>query len=105
MYPLSKKVSHLFGCGYSRWAPGTVGSAGACILWPLEILCPEFLLMPLWIMLCIMSVWVCYDVIDENVDKDPQWIVIDEAIAVWFIQVFYNGLCSMSWCVAHHICK
>lgn len=96
----SKYIASLGGVGYSRWAPGTMGSLGAVIFWPLWCIVPSFLHIGIWITLFFMSLWVCFDSMHEEEDVDPSWIVIDEALAVWLIPVFFAGRFSSAWIVA-----
>jgi phosphatidylglycerophosphatase A len=97
---MSKAVLHLFGLGLSPFAPGTVGSLGAAALWPLWMLLPVNYLWPLWILLATLALWCCYRHVDTRVDRDPSWVVLDEAIAVWMIPVFFQGQWSSAWLVA-----
>jgi phosphatidylglycerophosphatase A len=74
-----------FGCGYSRFAPGTVGSFAAIVIaWPLAragfgrvhfLVLAFALLYP-----AIRSATI---VANESGRKDPQIIVVDEVLGQW----------------------
>jgi phosphatidylglycerophosphatase A len=74
-----------FGCGYSPFAPGTVGSLAAILLaWPLSLLGfgrIHFLILAL--ALLYPAVRSASTVAAESGRKDPQVIVIDEVLGQW----------------------
>jgi phosphatidylglycerophosphatase A len=74
-----------FGCGYSPFAPGTVGSLAAILLaWPLSFLGfgrIHFLILAL--ALLYPAVRAASTVATESGRKDPQVIVIDEVLGQW----------------------
>jgi phosphatidylglycerophosphatase A len=74
-----------FGCGYSPFAPGTVGSLAAILLaWPLSRLGfgrIHFLILAL--ALLYPAVRSASTVAAESGRKDPQVVVIDEVLGQW----------------------
>jgi phosphatidylglycerophosphatase A len=74
-----------FGCGYSPFAPGTVGSLAAILLaWPLSLLGfgrIHFLILALAFL--YPAVRSASTVATESGRKDPQVIVIDEVLGQW----------------------
>ncbi len=74
-----------FGCGYSRFAPGTVGSLGALVVaWPLAragFNSLYFLILSL--ALLYPAIRAAGIVAAETHRKDPQFIVIDEVLGQW----------------------
>lgn len=73
-----------FGSGLSKWAPGTVGSLLAAVLW-------WFLLadLPIWAQLLVivigfeLGVYASNWMIANTGVKDPGYIVWDEFIGMW----------------------
>ncbi len=74
-----------FGCGYSRFAPGTVGSLAAILIaWPLSRLgfgSLYFLILSL--ALLYPAIRAAGIVAVESGKKDPQIVVIDEVLGQW----------------------
>jgi len=74
-----------FGCGYSPFAPGTVGSLAAILLaWPLSLLGfgrIHFLILAL--ALLYPAVRSASTLATQSGRKDPQVIVIDEVLGQW----------------------
>jgi phosphatidylglycerophosphatase A len=74
-----------FGCGFSPFAPGTVGSlAAVAIAWPLSrlgFLGPHFLVLSL--ILLYPGIRAAGIVAAESGRKDPQFVVIDEVLGQW----------------------
>jgi len=70
-----------FGLGYSKFAPGTVASFAACLLF-------YFFEMPIWvaipaiILLFLLGIRSS-DVLETKYEKDASCIVIDEVVGVW----------------------
>lgn len=79
-------VASWLGCGYARWAPGTVGSLAACFValalahyagwrpWRLALL-SALLLAP--------AVWAAGRVVQAGESRDPRWVVVDEVLGQW----------------------
>jgi len=74
-----------FGCGYSRFAPGTVGSLAAILIaWPLSLLGFSRLhFLVLALALLYPAVRAASIMALASGRKDPQIIVIDEVIGQW----------------------
>jgi phosphatidylglycerophosphatase A len=75
-----------FGCGYSPFAPGTVGSLAAILIaWPLSRIGfsrLHFLILSLALLYpAIRSATI---VARESHRKDPQFVVVDEVLGQWF---------------------
>jgi len=70
-----------FGLGFSKFAPGTVASIAACLLF-------YFLKMPIWIsipmiiLFFFLGIWTA-NVLEEKYEKDASCIVIDEVVGMW----------------------
>lgn len=74
-----------FGCGYSRVAPGTVGSLAAILLaWPLSrIGLGRIHFLILAFALLYPAVRAASIVAADSRRKDPQVVVIDEVLGQW----------------------
>ena len=84
------------GSGYSKIAPGTVGSLVAAFSWPVWLMLAPSVQWLLWIIVFVFSNYCCHVALNaegnsvgmvNKKDKahDPSWIVIDEACAVFLI--------------------
>jgi phosphatidylglycerophosphatase A len=79
-------ISTWFGCGYSRAAPGTVGSATAI---GIAILIEYYAgWRPLWfaalaIVASAPAVWAASETARQAKIKDPQFVVVDEVVGQW----------------------
>lgn len=91
---LAKAVATFFGAGYSPIAPGTAGAFLAMLLvWPV---CSGSLSIGVSFtaILVILSVVgfivgvLCTNILETEWGKDPQRIVIDEAVGVWIAFLF-----------------
>src|SRR5688572_28978667 len=75
-----------FGCGYARFAPGTVGSAGALpFAWAIQSTGIPWAL-PLASLLvfalgCRLAALHLAEI--RAAEGDPQWIVLDEVAGTW----------------------
>lgn len=70
-----------FGLGFSKFAPGTVASVAACLLF-------YFIEMPIWISIPIIIILFFLgirsaDVLETKYEKDASCIVIDEVVGMW----------------------
>lgn len=81
-----KALGTLFGVGFAKFAPGTVGSAVAAILF--------FLLHLHWIV-AVLSIIILFfagiksaDVLEKVYEKDASCIVIDELVGMWIALLF-----------------
>lgn len=74
-----------FGLGYSPKAPGTVGSLGALALWAgLSCIFRPPWILPVCLALCLgLSILCIPPYLQASSEKDPQQIVIDEAIGLF----------------------
>jgi len=87
---MKTKASWLFatvgGCGYSPFAPGTLGSLVAILIaWPLSRIGfgrIHFLILSL--ALLYPAIRAASIVATESKRKDPQFVVIDEVLGQWF---------------------
>jgi len=67
-----------FGCGYSKFAPGTVGTLGTL---PFAYFLHAFGLVPYWVgtvVVTLVGVWASGRVASELGVEDPQSVVVDE---------------------------
>jgi phosphatidylglycerophosphatase A len=84
-----------FGTGYSKVAPGTVGSLlGFFLFLPLQEL-PLFYALPLWSALFGAGVYASNAAIHFLGEKDPKSVVIDEIAAI--ILVLFLVPASLPW--------
>lgn len=81
-----------FGCGYSKVAPGTVGTLGALpFAYFLHTLGP----LPYWlgtVLVTLGGVWASTRVAEELGVEDPQSVVIDEVSGVMIALGLASGL-------------
>ena len=70
-------------------APGTVGSIFALIIW--WIFSPAISsMLILLVLITLLSYYTISIVLKDTDDKDPQYIVIDEAIGMWISVLFIS---------------
>jgi phosphatidylglycerophosphatase A len=95
--PAAILLATWFGCGYSPFAPGTVGSAAALAI---GILLHEYLGAPWWSFLALAAIWFApalwaADATAAAVKrKDPSIVVIDEVIGQWTAMA---GIHQFNW--------
>lgn len=97
---LARLIGTWFGCGYSPWAPGTVGSAGALLLAAgLEIWTGGGAAMFLWLALAGLApaVWAAGRLESSSGRKDPSIVVIDEVVGQWVALVGVAGHNWLGW--------
>ncbi len=75
-----------FGLGFSKFAPGTVASVVACLLF-------YFLKMPIWLSLIVIIVLFFLGIqsanhLEKEFEKDASCIVIDELVGMWIALLF-----------------
>lgn len=94
MSSLAKAIATFFGSGYSPFAPGTAGALLAMVLvWPMCAgqfvlgISTTTLLIILIVVGFVLGV-ICTNVLENEWGKDPQKIVIDEAVGVWIAFLF-----------------
>jgi len=81
-----------FGCGYSKYAPGTVGTLGAL---PFAYFLHTLGAAPYWVgtlLVTLGGVWASTRVADELAVEDPQCVVIDEVSGVMIALGLASGL-------------
>ena len=85
-------VATWFGCGLSRFAPGTCGSLIAMpFAWALLTIGGAFWLLIASAILFLLGWWVSAVLVRTTGQKDPQFIVVDEVVAlnvIWFALAF-----------------
>ena len=100
MPPLTKlaiAVSTWFGCGYSPFAPGTVGSVAALAI---GILLHEYAGLTGWHFLALAAVlfvpatWAATVTARVKNLKDPQIVVVDEVLGQW---ITLAGARTLNW--------
>lgn len=70
-----------FGLGFSKFAPGTVASIVACLLF-YAIETPIWVAIPAIILLFFLGIRSA-DVLETKYEKDASCIVIDEVVGMW----------------------
>ena len=94
---VGKLIGTFFGCGYSRIAPGTVGSVAALLL---AIVLHERHGMPAWGYLALAAVcfvpaaWAAGVTAEAVKIKDPGCVVVDEALGQW---IALGGALRFRW--------
>jgi phosphatidylglycerophosphatase A len=74
----ARLIATWFGCGYSKVAPGTVGTLGTL---PFAFFLHQFGIVPYWaatVVVTLAGVWASTRVAEELGVEDPQIVVIDE---------------------------
>lgn len=85
MNSLAKVVATWFGCGYWPVGPGTAGSLGAFVLWPVLL----FLQWPPWtfaaatLIITPLGIWAADRTAELAGKKDPGLVVVDEVLGQW----------------------
>ena len=80
-------INTCFFIGNSPFAPGTLGSLFALIVWWIFYPFGIFNLLPLFL-IAIFSYWTILIELKDSDEKDPQHIVVDEALGMW-ISLFF----------------
>jgi len=86
----SSLVNTCFFFGKSPVAPGTIGSVFALIVWLIlsyTIMKPSILFI---LLITIVSYFTISFELKSTNEKDPQHIVIDEAIGIWISLIFIS---------------
>jgi len=90
-------VASWFGCGYSPFAPGSVGSAAACLIalalahyggWP------QWRFVVLAAVLLPPAVWAARRMARATSNPDPPLVVVDEVLGQW---VALAALPALRW--------
>ena len=85
--------------GKSSIAPGTLGSIFALLIW---LLFSPTLIIMLTVLILVVSLsyyTISFDLHNSN-EKDPQYIVIDEAIGMWISLLFVSSNNIVNICLA-----
>lgn len=91
MNTFSKVLGSLFGIGFSRFAPGTLGSFFACLTYVFffSFFSPISFL---FIILCISTLGIWLGFVAEKTHKhDPQWFVLDEWVGQSIPLILVSG--------------
>jgi phosphatidylglycerophosphatase A len=84
----ARVIGSAFGLGYAPFAPGTVGSAGAALLYLyLPAIREPILLVPMILLSVALGVWAG-GVMEEEYGEDPSQAVIDEVAGQWISLLF-----------------
>ena len=86
----SSLINTCFLLGKSSFAPGTIGSLFALIVWFLfspAVGNSGFLII---VLITALSYWTILFELSNTSEKDPQYIVIDEAIGMWLSLLFIS---------------
>ena len=91
MNKISEIYSTFFYVGYSKYAPGTIGSIISIILiYILNNLLSHFYFITLFFILLIISLKLI-DVFSSNIEKyDAKEIIIDEFLGIYLIFIFWE---------------
>ena len=83
MMILSKAITTLFGAGYIKYAPGTVGSILTVLIWYLiNSTFGQVYFFGLFIILTVSSYFFIQKYLSVYNKRDPQEIIIDEFIGI-----------------------
>ncbi len=84
---IARFVASCGGIGFSRYAPGTVASVcAAVIFYWIRFFCTTPVLVVCTSALCVVGFFAIQNTLTRD-EQDPAWIVIDEWIAVWSMLV------------------
>ena len=84
----ARVLGSAFGLGYAPLAPGTVGSAGAALLYLYLPAIRELIwLVPMILFSAAIGVWAS-GVMEEEYGEDPSQAVIDEVAGQWIALLF-----------------
>ena len=87
---LSSIFNTFFFTGMIPFAPGTMGSFFALLIW--FIIQPSFIFMIISLfVVAVISYFTILFELKDSTDKDPQHIVIDEAIGMWISLLFISS--------------
>lgn len=74
------------GLGFSKFAPGTVASIVACLLFYF-LKMPEVIAIPITILLFLLGIQSA-NILEKKYEKDASCIVIDELVGMWIALLF-----------------
>ena len=93
MFNLSKFFVTIFYIGYSKFAPGTLGSIiSILIIYIIDINFNKLAFFLIFIFILIFSIFFIKIYTKNNSKHDPKEIVIDEFIGIYFIFLFIDKL-------------
>ena len=92
MFFISKAITTLFGAGYIKYAPGTIGSILTVLIWFLiYIAFGQIYFLGLFIILTVSSYYLINKYLCVYNKKDPQEIIIDEFIGISIPLLFVSS--------------
>ena len=89
---ISKTITTLFGAGYIKYAPGTIGSILTVLIWLLIYTAfGQIYFLGLFVMLTLSSYYFIEEYLRVFNKKDPQEIIIDEFIGISIPLLFVSS--------------
>ena len=89
---LSKTITTLFGAGYIKYAPGTIGSILTVLIWLLIYTAfGQIYFLGLFVILTLSSYYFIKEYLSVFNKKDPQEIIIDEFIGISIPLLFVSS--------------
>ena len=89
---LSKTITTLFGAGYIKYAPGTIGSILTVLIWLLIYTTfGQIYFLGLFVILTLSSYYLIKVYLSVFNKKDPQEIIIDEFIGISIPLLFVSS--------------
>ena len=89
---LSKTITTLFGAGYIKYAPGTIGSILTVLIWLLIYTAfGQIYFLGLFVILTLSSYYFIKGYLRVYNKKDPQEIIIDEFIGISIPLLFVSS--------------
>ena len=96
---ISLFLNTCFFVGRIPIAPGTMGSIFALIIW--YFLNPSLgFMITFLIVITLFSYYTISTTLESSNEKDPQYIVIDEAIGMWIALSFVSSYNLLNGCIA-----
>ena len=89
---ISKTITTLFGAGYIKYAPGTIGSILTILIWLLIYTAfGQIYFLGLFVILTLSSYYLIKEYLSVFNKKDPQEIIIDEFIGISIPLLFVSS--------------
>ena len=89
---ISKAITTLFGAGYIKYAPGTIGSILTILIWVLIYTAfGQIYFLGLFLILAACSYYLIKKYLSVYNKKDPQEIIIDEFIGISIPLLFVSS--------------
>ena len=89
---ISKAITTLFGAGYIKYAPGTIGSILTILIWVLIYTAfGQIYFLGLFLILAVGSYYLIKKYLSVYNKKDPQEIIIDEFIGISIPLLFVSS--------------